>query len=118
MTNNSYEGYENFEGDTENDKIQNMWRNSIVSDTYEPGSTFKIITMAAAMEEGLIHDDDVFVCNGSKTFGDVQVHCWNLSGHGAQTAAEILKNSCNVGFMELGERLGAEKKPQLLECQS
>ena len=107
--NNPYEGYENFEGDTENDKIQNMWRNSIVSDTYEPGSTFKIITMAAAMEEGLIHDDDVFVCNGSKTFGDVNVHCWNLSGHGAQTAAEILKNSCNVGFMELGARLGAEK---------
>ena len=107
--NNPYEGYESFEGDTENDKIQNMWRNSIVSDTYEPGSTFKIITMAAAMEEGLIHDDDVFVCNGSKTFGDVQVHCWNISGHGAQTAAEILKNSCNVGFMELGARLGAEK---------
>ena len=107
--NDPYEGYENFEVDTENDKIQNMWRNSIVSDTYEPGSTFKIITMAAAMEEGLIHDDDVFVCNGSKTFGDVNVHCWNLSGHGAQTAAEILKNSCNVGFMELGARLGAEK---------
>ena len=107
--NNPYEGYESFEGDTENDKIQKMWRNSIVSDTYEPGSTFKIITMAAAMEEGLIHDDDVFVCNGSKTFGDVNVHCWNLSGHGAQTAAEILKNSCNVGFMELGARLGAEK---------
>lgn len=60
--NSPYEEYENFEGDTENDKIQNMWRNSIVSDTYEPGSTFKIITMAAAMEEGLIHDDDVFVC--------------------------------------------------------
>ena len=107
--NNPYEGYESFEGDTENDKIQKMLRNSIVSDTYEPGSTFKIITMAAAMEEGLIHDDDVFVCNGSKTFGDVNVHCWNLSGHGAQTAAEILKNSCNVGFMELGARLGAEK---------
>ena len=107
--NNPYEGYESFEGDTENDKIQKMLRNSIVSDTYEPGSTFKIITMAAAMEEGLIHDDDVFVCNGSKTFGDVQVHCWNLSGHGEQTAAEILKNSCNVGFMELGARLGAEK---------
>ena len=107
--NDPYEGYENFEGDTENDKIQNMLRNSIVSDTYEPGSTFKIITMAAAMEEGLIHDDDVFVCNGSKTFGDVHVHCWNLSGHGEQTAAEILKNSCNVGFMELGARLGAEK---------
>ena len=107
--NNPYEGYESFEGDTENDKIQNMLRNSIVSDTYEPGSTFKIITMAAAMEEGLIHDDDVFVCNGSKKFGDVHVHCWNLSGHGEQTAAEILKNSCNVGFMELGARLGAEK---------
>ena len=65
--------------------------------------------MAAAMEEGLIHDDDVFVCNGSKTLVMLMCISWNLSGHGEQTAAEILKNSCNVGFMELGARLGAEK---------
>lgn len=114
-SNNPYEGYEGFEGETENDKIQNMWRNSIVSDTYEPGSTFKIITMAAALEEGLINDNDVFVCNGNKSFGDVKVHCWDLGGHGEQTAAEILKNSCNVGFMELGERLGAEKLNEYIE---
>ncbi|MCQ2969116.1 MAG: stage V sporulation protein D [Clostridium sp.] len=114
-SNDPYEGYEDFEGSTENDKIQNMWRNSIVSDTFEPGSTFKIITMAAAMEEGLIHSNDVFNCTGSKKFGDVHVHCWELSGHGNQSAAEILKNSCNVGFMELGARLGVEKLNKYIE---
>lgn len=113
--NNPYEGYEIFEGDTENDQIQNMWRDSIVSDTYEPGSTFKIITMIAAMEEGLVHDDDVFECNGYKEFDGVKVRCWNLAGHGKQTTAEILKNSCNVGFMELGARLGAEKLNEYIE---
>ena len=107
--NSPHEGYESFEGNDENEQIQNMWRNTIVSDTYEPGSTFKVITMVAALEEGLINSDTVFECNGSKTFGDVKVHCWEHNGHGKQTAAEILQNSCNVGFMDLGEMLGAAK---------
>lgn len=106
--NNPFSGYESFEGETDNDKIQNMWRNWLVSDTFEPGSTFKIVTMIAALEEGVVSDDDTFVCNGSVQFGDTTVHCWKHEGHGTQTLAEVLKNSCNVGMMEIGERLGIE----------
>ena len=107
--NTPYEGYESFEGETENDQIQNMWRNWLVSDTFEPGSTFKTVTMVAALEEGLVSDDDIFVCNGSVKFGNTTVHCWKREGHGTQTLAEVLKNSCNVGMMEIGQRLGIEK---------
>ena len=107
--NTPYEGYESFEGETENDQIQNMWRNWLVSDTFEPGSTFKTVTMVAALEEGLVSDDDIFVCNGSVKFGNTTVHCWKHEGHGTQTLAEVLKNSCNVGMMEIGQRLGIEK---------
>lgn len=107
--NEPYEGYETFEGETEGDQIQNMWRNKIISDTFEPGSTFKIITMIAAMEEGLVNENEIFNCTGGVHYGDTYVKCWNTAGHGNQTLPEILKNSCNVGFIELGERLGIEK---------
>lgn len=107
--NNPYDGYETFEGETENDQIQNMWRNWLVSDTFEPGSTFKTVTMIAALEEGLVSDSDTFTCNGSVKFGSTTVHCWNHEGHGTQTLAEVLKNSCNVGMIEIGQRLGIDK---------
>ncbi|WP_133015884.1 stage V sporulation protein D [Clostridium cuniculi] len=106
--NNPFSGYESFDGETDNDKIQNMWRNWLVSDTFEPGSTFKTVTMIAALEKGLVSDSDTFVCNGSVKFGNTTVHCWKHEGHGTQTLAEVLKNSCNVGMMEIGERLGIE----------
>ena len=106
--NNPFSGYEGFDGETDNDKIQNMWRNWLVSDTFEPGSTFKTVTMIAALEKGLVSDSDTFVCNGSVKFGNTTVHCWKREGHGTQTLAEVLKNSCNVGMMEIGERLGIE----------
>lgn len=106
--NNPFSGYESFDGETVNDKIQNMWRNWLVSDTFEPGSTFKTVTMIAALEKGLVSDSDTFVCNGSVKFGNTTVHCWKREGHGTQTLAEVLKNSCNVGMMEIGERLGIE----------
>ena len=106
--NNPFSGYESFEGETDNDKIQNMWRNWLVSDTFEPGSTFKTVTMIAALEEGLVNDNDIFTCNGSVKFGNTTVHCWKHEGHGTQTLAEVLKNSCNVGMMEIGERLGID----------
>lgn len=107
--NTPYEGYETFDGESENAKIQNMWRNWLVSDTFEPGSTFKIITMVAALEEELVNDNDIFTCNGSVKFGSTTVHCWKRDGHGTQTLAEVLKNSCNVGMMEIGQRIGIEK---------
>lgn len=106
--NNPFSGYESFEGETDNDKIQNMWRNWLVSDTFDPGSTFKTVTMIAALEEGVVNDNDIFTCNGSVKFGNTTVHCWKREGHGTQTLAEVLKNSCNVGMMEIGERLGID----------
>ena len=106
--NNPFSGYEGFDGETDNDKIQNMWRNWLVSDTFEPGSTFKTVTMIAALEEGVVSDSDTFFCNGSVKFGNTTVHCWKHEGHGTQTLAEVFKNSCNVGMMEIGERLGIE----------
>lgn len=107
--NTPYEGAAAFDGETDNDKLQSMWRNSLISDTFEPGSTFKTITMIAAMEEGLVSENEIFHCTGGIHFGDTYVKCWNTAGHGNQTLPEILKNSCNVGFMVLGERLGKEK---------
>ena len=106
--NDPFSGYESFDGETDNDKIQNMWRNWLVSDTFEPGSTFKTITMIAALEEGLVSDNNIFTCNGSVKFGNTTVHCWKHEGHGTQTLAEVLKNSCNVGMMEIGEKLGID----------
>ena len=106
--NDPFSGYESFDGETDNDKIQNMWRNWLVSDTFEPGSTFKTITMIAALEEGLVSDNNIFTCNGSVKFGNTTVHCWKHEGHGTQTLAEVLKNSCNVGMREIGEKLGID----------
>ncbi len=91
------------------DENQKAWRNRAVSDTFEPGSIFKVITATAAMEEKLITDSDRFVCNGSTVVGGRTIKCWKTTGHGSQNFVDILKNSCNVGFMELGKRLGAEK---------
>lgn len=102
--NDPYEGFENFKGETDGDKIQKMWRNRAVSDTFEPGSIFKVITATAAMEEGLVKEDEVFKCGGSTKVGDKTIHCWKRTGHGDLTFPGIVQNSCNVGFMVLGER--------------
>lgn len=112
--NDPYSGYEIFDGETDNDKIQNMWRNWLVSDTFEPGSTFKTVTMVAALEEGLVSDNETFTCNGGVKFGNTTVHCWKRDGHGTQTLGEVLKNSCNVGMMEIGERLGIDKSNEYI----
>lgn len=86
-----------------------MWRNKVISDTYEPGSTFKIITAAAALEEHVVDLDSTFYCPGFKVVADRKIGCANKNGHGAQTFVEGVRNSCNPVFMELGERLGYEK---------
>lgn len=86
-----------------------MWRNKAVSDTYEPGSTFKIITAAAALEENAVSLDSSFYCPGFKIVADRKIGCANKNGHGAQTFVEGVRNSCNPVFMELGLRLGYEK---------
>ena len=91
------------------DENQKAWRNRAVSDTFEPGSIFKVITAIAAMEEGLVKESDRFQCNGSTVVSGRTIRCWKTTGHGSQNFVDILKNSCNVGFMELGSRLGNEK---------
>lgn len=114
--NNPFDGVENFEGETESDKLQKMWRNRLVNDSFEPGSIFKVVTMSAALEEGLVKETDTFNCNGSTVVGGRTIHCWKRTGHGLLTAPEIVQNSCNVGFMALGERLGAEKLNEYIKA--
>ncbi len=93
-----------------------MWRNKAVSDAYEPGSTFKIITAAAALEENVVNLDTPFVCNGVKKLGNFNIHCHVTSGHGAQTFFEGVKHSCNVVFMETGLKLGSDKFQEYFEA--
>ena len=85
------------------------WKNAAVSENFEPGSVFKVITAAAAVEEGKVDvKKDTFTCGGSYKVGGRIIHCWQRRGHGTQNFAQILQNSCNVGFMILGERLGKQ----------
>ena len=86
-----------------------MWRNKAISDTYEPGSTFKILTAAAALEEGVAGLNSQFYCGGSKQVADRLIRCHKSGGHGAEDFARGVINSCNVVFMELGMKLGSDK---------
>lgn len=106
----------NTEKDTENmteqefqDACNQMWRNRTINDTYEPGSTFKIITMAAGLSQGVVHMEDRFFCPGFKIVEDRRIHCHKRTGHGAESFVEGAMNSCNPVFIEVGLRLGTEK---------
>lgn len=107
--NNPYDGAENFEGATSGDKIQKMWRNHLVSDSFECGSIFKVITASAGVEEGVADVGEKYTCGGATNVLGTTIHCWKTSGHGTQAFPEILQNSCNVGFIELGKKIGKEK---------
>ena len=89
--------------------LNQMWRNGCINDTYEPGSTFKIITSSACLEEEVVDLDDTFVCPGYKIVEDRRIRCHKVGGHGAETFVEGVQNSCNPVFMEIGLRLGAER---------
>lgn len=91
------------------DLLNQMWRNGCINDTYEPGSTFKIITSSACLEEGVVDLDDTFVCPGYKIVEDRKIRCHKVGGHGTETFVEGVQNSCNPVFMEIGLRLGAKK---------
>jgi stage V sporulation protein D (sporulation-specific penicillin-binding protein) len=98
------------------DYLNNMWRNRLIQDTYEPGSTFKLLTTSVALEEGLVDKNETFVCTGSvKVFGTT-LHCWRTGRpHGVQTLAEAVGNSCNPVFVELGGRIGLDNYYKYLE---
>jgi stage V sporulation protein D (sporulation-specific penicillin-binding protein) len=89
------------------DLVNQMWRNLCVSDTYEPGSIFKIVTATAALEKGVVSVDDTFFCPGYKIVEDRRIRCHKVAGHGSQTFKEGVMNSCNPVFMEVGARVGA-----------
>lgn len=90
-----------------NDLLNEMWRNACISDTYEPGSTFKTVTAASALEEGVVKLTDNFYCPGYKIVEDRRIRCHKAGGHGAETFVDGIKNSCNPVFIELGARVGA-----------
>lgn len=91
------------------DLLNQMWRNRCINDTYEPGSTFKVITSAACLEEGVVHLDDTFSCPGYRIVEDRKIRCHKVGGHGAETFVQGIQNSCNPVFMDIGLRLGADK---------
>ena len=97
----------------DSDSLQNalnrMWRNGCLNDTYEPGSTFKIITAAAGLEAGVVTLQDTFSCPGFKIVEDRKIRCHKVGGHGAETFVQATQNSCNPVFIEIGLRLGAER---------
>ncbi|WP_148409206.1 peptidoglycan D,D-transpeptidase FtsI family protein [Murimonas intestini] len=90
------------------DALNQMWRNGCINDTYEPGSTFKIITAAAGLEEGVVSLNDQFSCPGFKIVEDRRIHCHKRAGHGAETFLQGAMNSCNPVFIEVGLRLGVD----------
>ncbi len=91
------------------DLLNKMWRNSIINDTYEPGSIFKVITGAAALEEGVVSVDDTFSCPGFYVVEDRKIRCAKVTGHGVETFVEGTMNSCNPVFIQVGLRLGVDR---------
>ena len=91
------------------DQLNQMWRNRCINDTYEPGSTFKIITASASLEEGVVSLDDTFFCPGYRIVEDRKIRCHKVGGHGQETFVEGIQNSCNPVFMDIGLRLGADR---------
>ena len=96
----------NLTPEEEQDALNRMWRNECISDTYEPGSTFKIITASACLEEGVVKLSDHFHCPGYKVVEDRKIRCHKVGGHGAENFVEGIQNSCNPVFIDIGLRLG------------
>ena len=90
------------------DERNKMWRNGCINDTYEPGSTFKIITASAALEEGVVTPEDTFSCPGFRIVVDRRIRCHKTTGHGSETFVQGVMNSCNPVFIEVGQRLGTD----------
>ena len=106
---NTGEDAENLPDEELQDALNQMWRNRCINDTYEPGSAFKIMTASACLEEGVVSLDDTFVCPGYRIVEDRKIRCHKTGGHGAETFADGIRNSCNPVFMDIGLRLGADR---------
>ncbi len=106
---------ETVSSEEKNNLLNQMWRNPCISDTYEPGSTFKIITATAAFENNEVTVNDSFYCPGYKIVEDRTIHCHKVGGHGSETFVDGIKNSCNPVFMEIGARVGTERLYEIFE---
>lgn len=108
MLNNEETG-ENLTDEQRQDALNQMWRNGCINDTYEPGSTFKIITASVGLEEGVVHLTDQFSCPGYKVVEDRRIRCHKVGGHGAENFVQGIQNSCNPIFIEVGLRIGVDR---------
>lgn len=97
------------QAEAESAALSNMWRNKAVADTYMPGSVFKMCVASAALEENLVNEKTSFTCTGSIEVEGETIHCSNISGHGTQNFVEVISNSCNPAFIQIGQMLGASK---------
>ena len=103
------ENWDSYTQQEKNDLLNKMWRNMAINDTYEPGSTFKVVTASTGLEEGVITPETQFNCSGSMTVGGRQIKCWRYPrSHGTQIFTVGVQNSCNPVFMQVAERIGAE----------
>lgn len=105
----NYELPEEITAEEKQNLLNAMWRNACINDTYESGSTFKVITMAAALEEGVVGLNDSFYCPGYRMVGDRRIRCHKVAGHGAENFLQGAMNSCNPVFIDIGLRLGVDK---------
>lgn len=97
------------QAEAESAALSNMWRNKAVADTYMPGSVFKMCVASAALEENLVNEKTSFTCTGSILVEGETIHCSNIAGHGTQNFVEVISNSCNPAFIQIGQMLGAGK---------
>ena len=112
------EGWDDLSQQEQTNTLYSMWRNRAVLDTYEPGSTFKVITASIGLEENVVETDtaDEFFCPGYEIVADRRINCSNTSGHGSQTLRNALENSCNPALIQVGQRIGVEKFYDYLEA--
>ena len=109
FTLNSGESGDTMTDEKKQEALNQMWRNGCINDTYEPGSTFKIITASACLEEGVVHLDDTFSCPGYRVVEDRKIRCHKVGGHGSETFVQGIQNSCNPVFIDIGLRLGVDR---------
>ena len=109
FTLNTEDGGAALSDEEKQEALNQMWRNGSINDTYEPGSTFKIITASACLEEGVVDLDDTFQCSGYRVVEDRKIRCHKVGGHGAETFVEGIRNSCNPVFIDIGLRLGTDR---------
>ena len=101
-------GWNDLSSKAQSEALQSMWRNTAISNTYEPGSVFKVVVASAALEENIVEPDKsgIFYCSGSQVVADRTISCANTGGHGYQSLREALQNSCNPAFIQLGQKVG------------